>query len=82
MSSTTLRMEKSRLKPCSGLSLLNFGFRDSPVTSSLVWAKVAVMASSAVASRKGPATMQKVRIHLMRTFGRMPESDTASGLAI
>ena len=58
----TLRREKSRLKPCRGLMRLNLGLRDSPVTSSLVWAKVADTASTAVTPRKGPATMMNMRI--------------------
>ena len=55
--STTLRRENNRLKPWSGLIRLSLGFKDSPLTSSLVWAKVATTARMAVTPRKGPATM-------------------------
>ena len=69
--STTLRREKRRLNPWRGLTRLNLGLRDSPVTSSRVWAKVAVMASMAVTPRKGPATTATVVMHLADSSRRM-----------
>ena len=69
--STTLRRENSRLNPWRGLIRLNLGLRDSAETSSLVWAKVADTASTAVTPRKGPATTMTVMMHFISRGLRM-----------
>ena len=60
--SMMLRMENSRLKPCSGLMRLNFGLMASPATSSFVWAKVLATANRAVTASSGPAVLTTTRV--------------------
>ena len=60
--STTLFRENSRLNPCKGLIRLNFGLSSSPLTRSLVWAKVAATAQMAVTSSRGSTVVTSSKI--------------------